>query len=55
MVDAALPSHVAARRRDGRYEVLLHRSLALIGEDKVEIRSARSTIVLPALGEARGR
>ncbi len=54
MVDAALPSHVAARRRDGRYEVLLHRSLALIGEDKVEIRSARSTIVLPALGVALG-
>ena len=54
MVDAALPSHVAARRRDGRYEVLLHRSLALIGEDKVEIRSARSTVVLPALGVALG-
>ena len=54
MVDPALPSHVAARRRDGRYEVLLHRSLALIGEDKVEIRSARSTVVLPALGVALG-
>ena len=54
MVDAALPSHVAARRRDGRYEVLLHRSVALIGEDKVEIRSARSTVVLPALGVALG-
>ena len=54
MVDAALPSHVAARRRDGRYEVLLHRSLALIGEEKVEIRSARSTVLLPALGVALG-
>lgn len=54
MVDAALPSHVAARRRDGRYEVLLHRSLALIGADKVEIRSARSTVLLPALGAALG-
>lgn len=54
MVDAALPSHVAARRRDGRYEVLLHRSVALIGADKVEIRSARSTVLLPALGVALG-
>ena len=54
MVDAALPSHVAERRRDGRYEVLLHRSLALIGDDKIEIRSARSTVVLPALGVALG-
>ena len=54
MVDAALPSHVAARRRDGRYEVLLHRSLALIGEERVEIRSARSTVVIPLLGVALG-
>ena len=54
MVDAALPSHVAARRRDGRYEVLLHRSVALIGADKVEIRSARSTVLLPGLGVALG-
>ena len=54
MVDAALPSHVAARRRDGRYEVLLHRSLALIGKDRVEIRSARSTVLLPLLGVALG-
>ena len=54
MVDAALPSHVTARRRDGRYEVLLHRSLALIGDEKVEIRSARSTILLPAVGVALG-
>lgn len=54
MVDAALPSHVAARRRDGRYEVLLHRSLALIGKDRVEIRSARSTVVLPLLGVVLG-
>ncbi len=54
MADAALPSHVAARRRDGRYEVLLHRSLALVGADKVEIRSARSTVLLPGLGAALG-
>ena len=54
MVDAALPGHVASRRRDGRYEVLLHRSVALIGEQRVEIRSARSTVVLPALGVALG-
>ena len=54
MVDAALPGHVAARRRDGRYEVLLHRSLAVIGEDRVEIRSARSTVVIPLLGVALG-
>ncbi len=54
MVDAALPSHVTARRRDGRYEVLLHRSLALIGEERVEIRSARSAVLLPALGVILG-
>ena len=54
MVDAAIPGHVAARRRDGRYEVLLHRSVALIGKERVEIRSARSTVVLPALGVALG-
>ena len=54
MVDAALPSHVAARRRDGRYEVLLHRSVALIGNDRVEIRSARSTVLLPLLGVSLG-
>ena len=50
MVDAALPSHVALRRRDGRYEVLLHRSLALISDNKIEIRSARSTVLIPAIG-----
>ncbi len=50
MVDAALPSHVAVRRRDGRYEVLLHRSLALISDNRVEIRSARSTVLVPAIG-----
>ena len=50
MVDAALPSHVAVRRRDGRYEVLLHRSLALIGDQRIEIKSARSTVVIPLIG-----
>lgn len=52
MVDASLPGHVAARRRDGRHEVLLHRALALIGEDRVEIRGARSAVALPLLGVA---
>lgn len=54
MSNTAFSSHVAARRRDGRHEVLLHRSLALIGTEKVEIRSARSTVVLPALGVVMG-
>jgi hypothetical protein len=50
MAEVPLPGHVVTRRRDGRHEVLLHRSLAVIGEDKIELKSARSTVVLPLLG-----
>src|SRR4051812_4630160 len=46
----ALPAHVASRRRDGRFEVLLHRSVAVISDSRVEIKSARSTVVLPLIG-----
>lgn len=45
-----LPEHVASRRRDGRREVLLHRSMAVISDDKIEIKSARGTVILPAVG-----
>ncbi len=50
MAEIPLPGHVVSRRRDGKHEVLLHRSIATIGDDKVEIRSARSTVVIPLLG-----
>lgn len=50
MVDLPLPNHVVTRRRDGRREILLHRSVALIGNDRVEIKGARSTIYLPLAG-----
>lgn len=50
MVEVSLPSHVASRRRDGRHEVLLHRAMALIGEGRIEIKSARSTILIPLAG-----
>jgi hypothetical protein len=43
---------VVSRRRDGRQEVLLHRSVAVISPERVEIRSARSTVVLPLFGLA---
>ncbi|MGI8925691.1 MAG: hypothetical protein ACR2HN_03465 [Tepidiformaceae bacterium] len=49
---AELPAHVVSQRRDGRKEVLLHRSVAIIGPEKIEIRSARSTVVVPLLGLA---
>ncbi|MBM3561482.1 MAG: hypothetical protein FJX53_16735, partial [Alphaproteobacteria bacterium] len=45
-----LPGHVVVRRRDGRREVLLHRAMAVIGDDRVEIRAARGTMVLPFAG-----
>jgi hypothetical protein len=45
-----LPPHVAFTRRDGRQEVILHRSLAVIGPDKIELKSARGTVLLPLLG-----
>ncbi|MCC6381601.1 MAG: hypothetical protein IT304_03785 [Dehalococcoidia bacterium] len=50
MVDVPLPNHVVIRRRDGRREVLLHRSLALISETKVEIKAARGALLLPLFG-----
>ena len=50
MADVELPGHVATRRRDGRRTVLLHRSLAVIGSEVVEVRSARSAAWLPLAG-----
>jgi hypothetical protein len=50
MADFTLPGHVVSQRRDGRQEVLLHRSVAIISPEKIEIRSARSTVVLPLIG-----
>lgn len=50
MVDIQIPAHVVIQRRDGRREILLHRSLALIGADKVEIKAARGLVILPLLG-----
>jgi hypothetical protein len=52
MVEIPVPAHVAIRRRDGRQEILLHRSLAVIGETKIEVRSARATVWLPLFGIA---
>lgn len=45
-----LPAHVVIERRDGRKEILLHRSMALISDGKVEIKSASGTIILPLIG-----
>lgn len=50
MAELELPSHVVSVRRDGRREVLLHRAMAVISDDKVEIKAARSTYALPILG-----
>lgn len=50
MVDVPLPNHIVIRRRDGRREVLLHRSLALISDTKVEIKAARGALLLPLAG-----
>lgn len=47
-----LPGHVVSRRRDGRREVLLHRSLAVISDTKVEIKASRGTVILPLIGLA---
>ena len=52
MAELQLPNHVVSQRRDGRREVLLHRSMAVIGPEKIEIKSARSTIALPLAGLA---
>jgi hypothetical protein len=45
-----LPGHVVDQRRDGKKTVLLHRSMAVIGDDRIEIKSARGTIILPLIG-----
>ena len=45
-----IPEHVTIHRRDGRREILLHRSMAVIAEDKIEIKSARGTLILPIVG-----
>jgi hypothetical protein len=50
MAEFELPSHVVSERRDGRKEVLLHRAMAVISPEKVEIKAARSTYVLPIIG-----
>ena len=49
-MDYDIPEHVRIQRRDGRQEVLLHRSMALIGPEKIEIKSARGTVILPLIG-----
>jgi len=49
-VDYEIPAHVLIQRRDGRQEVLLHRSMAVIGADKIEVKSARGTVILPIIG-----
>lgn len=54
MAEIQLPAHVVIKRRDGRSEILLHRSLALIdaARDKVEIKAARGLVILPLIGLA---
>ena len=49
-VDMDLPGHVVDTRRDGRRTILLHRAMAVISPDKIEIKSARGTVILPFLG-----
>jgi membrane protein YdbS with pleckstrin-like domain len=46
-VEYDLPEHVTSTRRDGRKEVLLHRSMAVIGPERIEIKSSRATMWLP--------
>lgn len=50
MAEFELPGHVVTRRRDGRSVVVLHRSMAIIEPQKVEIKNARSTLLLPIIG-----
>jgi hypothetical protein len=52
VAELQLPNHVVMQRRDGKREILLHRSMAVIGPGRIEIKSARSTIILPFLGLA---
>ncbi|HQW51744.1 MAG TPA: CoA-binding protein [Tepidiformaceae bacterium] len=42
-----LPEHVVSTRRDGKQEVLLHRAMAVMSDDLIEIKSARGTVILP--------
>lgn len=49
-MDVQLPGHVVIQRRDGRREIILHRSFALISENRVEIKSARSMVIIPGIG-----
>ena len=49
-MEAQLPGHVVTQRRDGRQEVLLHRSMAVIGRERVEIKAARGLVILPLAG-----
>jgi len=50
MADIPVPSHVSIPRRDGKVGILLHRSMALLSDDKIEIKSARGAIAIPAIG-----
>lgn len=52
MADFSLPRHVVTERRDGRREIVLHRSMAVISPERIEIKAARSTVVLPVIGLA---
>ncbi|MGK2966748.1 MAG: hypothetical protein ACSLFM_14255 [Tepidiformaceae bacterium] len=52
MAEFSLPQHVVTRRRDGKQEVVLHRSMAVISPERIDIKSARSTVVLPLIGVA---
>ncbi len=49
MAEVPVPSHVAIPRRDGRVAVLLHRSMAVISDDKIEIKAARGTVIIPII------
>ena len=52
MVEVPIPPHVALHRRDGKREIVLHRSVAVIGDKKIEVKSARATVILPLIGIA---
>src|SRR5690606_11066460 len=49
MAELELPSHVVSQRRDGRREILLHRSMAVISEKKIEGRAARGLVIIPVI------
>ena len=50
MTELDFPPHIAMKRRDGRFSVILHRSIALLDKEHIEIKNARSTIYIPLLG-----